>query len=75
MVLVAMGQKNSLDFLLVFEEVRNIGDDIVDAKHLFFRKLKTGIDHQDVVAVLISIHILAYLTHAPEWNKLQIITH
>ena len=48
-VLVTMGQDDGANMLAVFGEVRDIGDDNVDAQQFSLGKHETGIDDDDVV--------------------------
>ena len=65
-VLVGMGDQEGPDLLAVLLEVGDIGDDEVDAEHLLVREHQPAVDHDDVVAVLEHVHVLADLAHSAE---------
>ncbi|MBT9154195.1 MAG: hypothetical protein DDT39_00862 [Firmicutes bacterium] len=68
MVLVTVGEENSFYLSLVFQEVSDVRDNVVDPKHFVFGELQASIDDHDFIAVLIDKHVLAYLTHTTQGN-------
>src|SRR6187397_1607605 len=65
-VLVRMGDEECLDVGAAILEVGDVGDDEVDAEHLLVREHESAVDHDDVVAVLEDVHVLADLPHPAE---------
>ncbi len=57
-VFVSVGDEDGFDFILVFDQVAEIGDDDVDPQHVFFRKGHACIDYDNFVAVTEYSHVL-----------------
>jgi hypothetical protein len=53
----------------LIREVRRVGDDEVDAKHLIVGKHESGVYDHDIVAVLDCHHILADLAEPPQGHE------
>ena len=68
MVLVGVRDQERLDVLAAFLEVGDVGHDEVDAEHLLVGEHQAAVDHDDVVAVLEHVHVLADLADAAERN-------
>ena len=66
MVLVGVGDEEGLDLGLVLLEVGDVGDDEVDPEHLLVGEHQAAVDHDDLVAVLEHVHVLADLADAAE---------
>ena len=66
MILVAVGQDDRADRLL--DEVRDVGQDEIDAEVLVPREREARVDHDPVVAVLEDGHVLADLAEPAERN-------
>ena len=66
MVLVGVGDEERLDVLAALLEVGDVGDDEVDPEHLLVGEHQAAVDHDDVVAVLEHVHVLADLAHPAE---------
>ncbi len=49
-VFVAVRKDNAAHMLAIFEQVRNVGDDDVDAQQLGFGEHKPRVYHDDVIA-------------------------
>ena len=49
-VFVAVSEDNSANMLPVFDEIRNVGDDDVDAEKFGFGEHQAGVDDDDVVS-------------------------
>ena len=49
-VFVAVREDDAAHMLAIFEQVRNVGDDDVDAQQLGFGEHQAGVDYDDVVA-------------------------
>ncbi len=47
-----MCNDDTLDVLFALLHVRHVGNDIVDTRHVFFGKLKTNIDNDDITVIL-----------------------
>ena len=65
-VLVGVGDEEGLDLVLVLLEVGDVGDDEIDPEHLLVGEHQPAVDHDDVVAVLEHVHVLADLADAAE---------
>ena len=65
-VLVGVGDEERADLLAVLLEIRDVGDDEVDAEHLLVGEHEPAVDDDDVVAVLEEVHVLADLAHPAE---------
>ena len=64
MVLVAMGEEDAPDAVLVLDEIAHVGDDHVDAVHIVVGESHAHVHHDDVVAVLIDREVFADLIEA-----------
>ena len=49
-IFVAVRQHDAAHMLAIFEQIRNVGDDDVDAQQLGFGEHQAGVNHDDVVA-------------------------
>ena len=65
-VLVGVRDQERLDLRLAFLEVGDVGDDEVDPEHLLVREHQAAVDHDDLVAVLEDVHVLADLADPAE---------
>src|SRR6266511_5019635 len=65
-VLVCVGDQEGPDVGPAFLEIGDVGDDEVDVEHLLVREHEPAIDHDDVVAVLEDVHVLADLANPAE---------
>ena len=52
MVLMAMGEYESLHLVSVLKKVSDVGNDQVDPVHVVFRERKTTVDYDDRILVL-----------------------
>ena len=57
MILVAVGEKNSSDFLPILHQVADVRNDHVDAIHIVVREAHAAVHYDQVVAVLEHGHI------------------
>ena len=65
---MTMGNDNSPHFIFVFNQVTHIRNDQVDAEHVIVRKCQTGIDDNDIIAVLDNGHVLTDFAQASQRN-------
>ena len=65
-VLVGVGDQERPDVGLALLEVGDVGNDEVDPEHLLVGEHQPAVDHDDVVAVLEHVHVLADLADAAE---------
>ena len=65
-VLVGVRDQERPDLGAVLLEVRDVGDDEVDAEHLLVREHEPAVDDDDVVAVLEHVAVLADLPYPAE---------
>ena len=70
MVLMPVGQEHAADLVFVFDQVRHVGNDQVDAVHFLIREAKTAVDDDDILAVFEYGHILADLVETAKGNDL-----
>src|ERR1700682_2334864 len=70
-IFVAVGQDDAAHMLAIFEQVRNIGDDDVDAQQLGFRKHQAGINHDDVISKPDGHAVHTELAHPAQRNNMQ----
>ena len=71
-VLVAVGDEQTADAVLVLGEVAHVGNDKVDAVHIVAGKGHAAVHDDDLAAVLIHGHVLADLVQSAERDDLQI---
>ena len=74
-VLVAVGDHDRLDPLHVVPQVREVGQDEVDAHHVRRREPQAAVDDDDAPVVLDDGHVLADLPHAAEGENAQLAAH
>ena len=70
-VFVPMSNQDCFDSVLDFEEVRDVGDDEVDAGHVLLGKQHACVDDHRVVPIFDDHHVLADLSEAAERNHSQ----
>ena len=69
-VLMTVGQEHAADLVFVFDQVRHVGNDQVDAVHFLIWEAKTAVDDDDILAVFKYGHILADLVETAKGNDL-----
>ena len=74
-VLVAVGNENAPDFVLVLDEVGDIGNDHIDAVHVVIGKAHAHVHHDDVAAVLIDGEVFSDLIETAKGNDFQFFCH
>ena len=70
-VFVAVREHDAAHMLAILQQVRNVGDDDVDAQQLGFGKHEAGVDHDDVVAVADGHAVHTELAHPAQRNNMQ----
>ena len=70
-VLVAVGQENAADLVLVLDEVRHIGDHQIHAVHVALGKAHAAVHNDDVAAIFQHGHILADLIETAQAHNFQ----
>ena len=70
-VLVAVGQEDAADFLLVLDEVRHVGDHQIHAVHVALGKAHAAVHNDDVAAIFQHGHILADLIETAQAHNFQ----
>ena len=65
-----VGQEHAADLVFVFDQVRHVGNDQVDAVHFLIREAKAAVDDDDILAVFEYGHILADLVETAKGNDL-----
>ena len=74
-VLVAVGEEDAPDLVLVLDEIGEVGDDHIDAVHVVVGEAHAHIDNDDIAAVLIYRQILADLIESAQRDDLQFFCH
>ena len=67
-IFVAVREHDAAHMLAIFEQVRNVGDDDIDAQQLGFREHQAGVDHDDVVAEADGHAVHTELAHPAQRN-------
>ena len=67
-VLVRMGEKYPANVLAVLDQVRNIGDDDINAKQFGFREHQARINDDNVIAIAHSHAVHAELAESAKWD-------
>jgi len=71
MILVPMRQDDAANKVAIFQQIRNIGDNNIDAQQLGLGKHEPAIDNNDVIAVADGHAVHAELAHPAERNYMQ----
>ena len=67
-VLVAVGEEDAPDLVLVLDEVAHVGDHHIHAVHVVVGEPHAHIHDDDVVAILVDGEVLADLIEPPQGN-------
>src|SRR5215469_15404546 len=70
-VLMAVSEDNGADVLFVFDEIRNVGNNDVNAEQFRFREHEAGVNHNNVVFPANREAVHAELAEAAERDDLQ----
>ena len=70
-VLVGVGNQEGANLVPVLAEVGDVRNDEVDTEHRLVGEHEPAVDHDDVVAVLEDVHVLADLPHASEGDDAE----
>ena len=70
-ILVAVGEDDAAHALAIFDEIRNVGDDDVDAEQFGFGEHEAGVDDNDVVSPAHGHAVHAELAKAAQRDDLQ----
>ena len=70
-VFVAVRKHDAAHMLAIFEQVRNVGDDDVDAQQLGLGEHQAGVHHDDVVAKADGHAVHTELAHPAQRNYMQ----
>ena len=70
MVFMAVSYDKAGHLVSVLEKIAEIGDDYVDAQHLFFGKHQAGVDHHDGILVFEDHHVEAYFAQTTKGDDL-----
>jgi hypothetical protein len=70
-VFVSVGDHNAAHLIPLAQQVVEIRDDVIDSQHIVVGEHNPGVDDQDIVAVFIGHHILAYFPQAPQRDDSQ----
>src|SRR5439155_17379810 len=67
-ILVPVRQHDAADHVLALDQVREVGEDEVDAEMLVAREREPGVDDHDRSLRLVGGHVLPHLAEAAEWD-------
>src|SRR3989344_3251759 len=73
MVVVRVSDDYADNVFFFAPQVADIGDDVINARHIFFRELQTYIDDKNVVAVFQDAHIAADFFQAAQRENAQAV--
>src|SRR6202021_1484408 len=71
MVFMSVCEHDAAHILTIFQQVRNVGEDDIDAPQLGFGEHKPGIDDDDVIAVAYGHAVHTELAHTAQRNNMQ----
>ncbi len=74
MIKMSMGKQYTSDFVFFSLQIINIRHNIIDTRHVFFRKLNTHIDNDDVIAILKHGHIASNFFLTTKWDNAQSVS-
>ena len=72
-VLMAVGDEEAAQLLLVFRKIGNVGNDQVNAVHIVLREAEAAVHHDHILSVLQDGHVLSDLIQAAQRNNFQFI--
>ena len=75
MVLMAVGQEDAADLLLVFHQIADVGNHHVDAVHVVIREAHAAVHHDEVVSIFEHSHVLADLIQTAQGDNFQFFCH
>ena len=70
MILMPVRQNDGFNFIPVFQKIADIGNNQINAKHIFFGKHETGVNDQYLIIHPNHGHILSDLAQSPQGNNL-----
>ena len=73
-ILVAVGEEEAAQLVLVLDEICGVGNDRVNAVHIVLREAHAAVDHDHIPAVFQHGDILADLVEAAQRNDFQFFT-
>src|SRR3989344_208563 len=68
MVVVGVGDNNPADIFVAWQKIRNIGDNIINSRHIFLRKLKSHVNNNDIILIFKNGHISTYFFTTTQRN-------
>ena len=68
MILVSVGEQNAANAVFVHFQVGDVGDDQVDAGHVFLGESQAAVDDDHVVVIFHHRHVLADLAQSAKGN-------
>jgi len=71
MILMGMGDNDSLHLIPVFPEIIHGRDDNIHPQHIFFREHKPGVNDKDDILIFNHHHIQANFAKAAQGNYFQ----
>src|ERR1700681_5107672 len=71
-IFVAVRQDDAAHMFAIFEQIRNVGHDDVDAQQLGFGEHKSRVNHDDVIAEADGHAVHTELAHPAQRNNMQL---
>ena len=66
MVLMAVGDENALDAVLVFQHIGEVGDDKIHAEHVGIREHQTAVNEDHISLALIQSNVFAHFSQTAQ---------
>ena len=73
MIFMSMGNHKTPYFIQILQQIRYIRNDQINTRQCLIGKLRTTVNHDDVLMVLDEIHILPYFIHAAKCSDIQFV--
>ena len=70
-IVVAVGQEDGADLMLVLLEIGRVRDDVVDARRVLLRELDADVDNDDLILILVEGAVAADLLQAAKRHETQ----
>ena len=68
MILMSVREDDPSQLFMICAEIRDVGKNTVDAVHVLVREAHAAVDHDDIVAEFIRVHVFSDLTEPAERN-------
>ena len=74
-VLVAVGDEDTANLVLIFDKIGHVRDDHVDAVHIVIGEPHAAVHHDNVAAILVYSKVLSDFIEAAQGNNFQFFCH